>query len=98
MAREICLNQFFVRGFVLFYLCKHQPAKELYSGCFVTSGYREIIIFVKMAIPMKYEVSQFFYYSDDTFKKNKTPVLIQEEEIGIYPTKNAYNYSIIILL
>ena len=31
----------------LFSLCKHQLVTELYSVCFVTSGSREIIIFVK---------------------------------------------------
>ena len=36
-----------------FCLREHQSVNELYSGCFVISGYREIIIFAKMAIPMK---------------------------------------------
>ena len=41
------------------FLCKHQPVNDLYSSCFVISGYGEIIVFVKMAIPINEELSWF---------------------------------------
>ena len=44
------MNNFLVTGFIL---CIYVKVNELYSGYFVVSGYREIIIFIKMAIPMK---------------------------------------------
>ena len=42
----------------LHYLClhKHQQVNKLYSGYFVISSYREMIIFVKMAMPIKQEL------------------------------------------
>ena len=50
--QDIARKWYFISKLSLDKICQ-QPVNEIYSSCFVISGYREVIIFEKMAISMK---------------------------------------------